>query len=115
VPGEPPLFLERALGSREGLEPLVRDRLAALDREAVPPRRQPPLRAFERGEPLAQVVREALVELVLVEIRGEVRGLLEPGLLAVVLVAAMAECVLELPSLGGKELTGSCDVHQAAS
>src|SRR5262245_38865073 len=79
-----------AFGGRDGLEPLVRNRLAALDRDAVGAGRQPGLGALDGGQLLAQTFGQAFIELVLVEIAGEVARDELVGLLARV-------CVPKLP------------------
>ncbi len=70
------LLLDRQLGGREGLEALVGDRLAALDRDAVGAGAESHLGALDGGEPPLQVLEPAGVELVLVEaLRVDVAGL----------------------------------------
>src|SRR5881392_2433374 len=58
---EAALFLDGALGERVRLEPVVGNRVAALDREAVFAVGEPLLRALERGELVAQLLAQALV------------------------------------------------------
>src|SRR5918992_4925131 len=64
------LLFDSALGGGYRLEPLVRDGLAALDREPVGAGCEPRLGPLDGGEGLTEVVREALVQLVCVEVRG---------------------------------------------
>src|SRR5918992_2728326 len=81
------LFLRRQLCGRQDLETLVRYRLATLDREAVGPGRQTLLGTLEGGELDTQVVGQALLQLVLIELRGQVPQVEEwIRLLAIVLV-----------------------------
>ena len=61
-------LLDRALRGRDGLEALVGDRLAALDREPVRARGEPLLGTLERRELRLEVLRAAGVELVLIEV-----------------------------------------------
>src|SRR5262245_45705963 len=75
--GQSALFLHRPLGCREGLEALIRDRLTALDREAVCPVRQPLLGTLESLEPFMEVGGEGFVEPVEGELCGQIRRLLE--------------------------------------
>ena len=63
------------LGCRDDLEPLVGNRLATLDRQAVGAGGETRLGPLDGGQLLAQIVGKTLVELVLVEIRREVRGI----------------------------------------
>ena len=89
------LFLDRELGRGEDLEPLVRNRLAALDREAIGPRGEALLRPLDGRELRLEVSAQALVELVLVEVRAEIPGILVVRLLGVVLVLTRDERPLE--------------------
>jgi hypothetical protein len=77
--------------------------LAALDREPVRPGGEPRLGTLQSGELLAEVVRQALVELVLVQLRGEVSRIDVVRRLAGVLVAETGERPLDTRSLGGKQ------------
>jgi hypothetical protein len=93
------LLFDRPFSSRKRLEAVVRNRLAALDREPVGSRGQTLLGALQRGEPLAEVVREALVELVKVEIGSHGPRLLRALLFVVLHPPPMTEGALKLPSL----------------
>src|SRR6185437_3926925 len=62
------LLLDRALSGRARLEPPVRNRLAALDRQSVRAVRKPGFCTFHGGEFLEQILPATRVELVLVEI-----------------------------------------------
>src|SRR4051812_3232178 len=110
----PSLFLCRPFRGWQGLETLVRDRGAALDRQAVCPGRQTLLSTLECVESLAQLVRQGFVELVEVEARREVRRLLPAGILAVVLVDSMSESVFKFTPFRGEQLPGAFRVHQFA-
>ncbi len=58
---------------------------------------------------------EAFVELVKVELCGQIPRLLEAGDLAVVLVPAMAEGALQLTSFTGEQLASAFEVNQRTS
>src|SRR5512135_1078320 len=105
------LFLDRQLGGRMDLEPFIRDRLAALDREAVRARRQPLLGTLDGRELRLEVRAQALVELVLVEVGGEIPGVLVVRLLGVVLVLARDERPLDPHSLGVEQLGCAFGIH----
>src|SRR6185437_13733782 len=107
------LFVRRQPGGGARLEARVRNRLAALGRDAVRAGRQPRLGALDGGELLAQVLAETLVELVLVEIGGEVGGVDVVRFLAVVRVAAPIERPLDSRPLGGEKLACAIGVHAA--
>src|SRR2546423_2865940 len=96
------LFLDRELGGREDLEPLVRDRVAALDREAIGPRGEALLCPLDGRELRLEVSAQALVELVLVEVRAEIPGILVVRLLGVVLVLTRDERPLDSQALGAE-------------
>lgn len=113
--GQSALFLHGPLGSREGLEALIRDRLTALDREAVCPCGQPVLGTLESLESFMKVGGEGFVDLVKIELCGQIRRLLKAGDLAVVLVPAMAEGALQLASLSREQLASAFNVHQHTS
>src|ERR1041385_762318 len=81
------LFVHRQLGGRDDLETIVRNRLPAPNREPVCSVREPLLGPLDRGQPFAEICREALVELVLIEVRREVRRVELVGLLGIVAVA----------------------------
>src|SRR5437868_2709439 len=83
LPRARPLFVCGQLRGRAGLEPLVRNRLPALDREPVGAGRQPLLRALDGGELVAQILLASFGELVLVEVGGPVRRVELVRLLAV--------------------------------
>ena len=70
APAEAILLLHGPLSSRARLEPPVRDRLAALDREPVRAVGQPGFGALHGGQLLEQILPAARVELVLVEVLG---------------------------------------------
>src|SRR5438067_2323681 len=72
----PRFFLGGPLRGRVDLEPLVRNRGAALDRDAVGAGGEPLLGTFDRLELAAQSVGEAFVELVLVQLRPLVAEML---------------------------------------
>ena len=107
------LLGEGQLGGRERLEALVRNRLAALCRDAVGPGLEPRLRPFDRLEPRFQVLAAAGVELVLVEALGvEVSGL-DP---VVALLGAAAlqrgDLLLDQLALAGEQLLGAVGIHR---
>ena len=108
-------FLGRALGRRERLEALVRDRLPALDREAVRARREPGLGALDGCQLLAEVVGKALVELVLVEVGCDVARPLVVGEPARVLVPVPRERLLDPRALGGQKLACPVGIHRRRS
>jgi hypothetical protein len=108
----PRLFLCRPFRGRQSLETLVRDRGAALDRQAVCPGGETLLSTLECVESLAELVGQGFVELVEVEARREVRRLLPAGILAVVLVDAMSESVLNFTPFRGEQLPSAFRVHQ---
>lgn len=107
------LLVDRALGRRCELEPLVRDRLAALDREAVRALREPRLGALDRSQLLAQVVAGPLVELRLVRLGREVRGVLPVGELAVSLDPGGRERALDALTLRVQQLACAVGIHRA--
>jgi hypothetical protein len=78
---EPLLLFGCPLGGRVCFQPLVGNRLSALDREAVGSLGEPPLRPLHRLELALQLLRESLVEIILSEIRRVV------GEMVVVLVS----------------------------
>ena len=115
IPRAPrPLFVSRQLGGRQSLEPVVRNRLTALDRAAVGPGGQPLLGSLDRGELLAEIVCEALVELVLIEIRCQVRRVILVRGLGVVLVPEPPESALDPLALGSQQLARPVSVHRRA-
>lgn len=80
------LLVDRSLGGRDGFESFVRDRLPAFDREAVGAVGQARLGSLDGSELVAQIVRQPLIELVLVEIGGKIRQILLVRRLAGVLM-----------------------------
>jgi len=94
------LLVRGALGRRQDFEAFVRNRLAAFDRESVGAVDETLLGSFDGRELLAQVVFQALVELVLVEIGGEVCRIELIGRLAVVLACPPGERALDPRALG---------------
>src|SRR5207247_3882114 len=88
-------FLGGALGGRDRFQALVRNQLAALDREAVRAGREPGLGALDGGELFAECLCEPLVELVLVDVRCRVRLFLPIAQLAAVLVREPRERALD--------------------
>ena len=104
-------FFDRALGGRNHFEALVRDRLSALDREAVGAGCEPRLRPFDGRELLAEIVCEALVELVLVQLGRQVARVLVVCLLAGVLMPARHQQPLDPRPLGGQELACAIGIH----
>src|ERR671919_248566 len=109
----PFLLVRRPLGGRDGLEPLVRNRAAALDGEAVRPRSEPRLRALDGGDCLAELLREPRVQLVLVEVGGLVGGLVLVGELAGVLAPQAGESALDALALPREQLAGAVGIHGA--
>ena len=85
------LLVGGALGRRQDLETFVRDRLSALDREAVGSGGKALLGSLDSGKLFAQIVFQAFVELVLVEIGCEICRVELVGRLAVVLARAPAD------------------------
>ena len=98
-----PFLLDRSLGRRECLEPLVGDRVAADDRAAVRSRCQALLGSGDGRELFAEIVGAAFVELVLKEVRREVRRVGLVGQFAVVQMAEVAELVFDPTPLGGQQ------------
>jgi hypothetical protein len=115
-PETPAFLVHGQLGRRQGLETVVRDRLPALDRKAVRAGSQTLLGALERGQLRTQIVAHPFVQLVLKEIRSQIRRVEERvRQLTVVLVYVVSKPALESPALGGEQLTGSFDVHHVTS
>ena len=104
-------LFDRPLGGRQGFETLVRNRLAALDREPVRARGEPRLGPLDRCELVAQVVGQALVELFLGELGGEVAGIEVVRLLARVGVRSSGQRALDTGALGGQEFAGPVGIH----
>ena len=109
-----PFLRDRSLGRRECLEPLVGNRFAADDRAAVRSRCQALLGSGDGRQLFAEILGAALVELVLKEIRREVRRVGVVGQFAVVLVAEMAELFFDPTPLGGQQLARLFSVHGAS-
>ena len=103
----------RPLGCRESLEALVRNRLAALDREAVRAGRKTRLRTLDGGELFPQIVCKTLVELVLVEIGSLVGRIFLVRRLAGVLVHEPCERPLDPLAFSGQQFAGPVRIHQA--
>ena len=106
------LFLDRPLGRRQSLEALIRDWLAALDGEAVRSGGETRFGALERGKVFTQVLRETLVELVLVEICPLIPGIVRVRRVSGVLVGALRERTLDPLALGGQQLTCPLRIHR---
>src|SRR5262245_39194737 len=109
----PALFLCRSLGRGERFEALVRDRLPALDREAVRAAGESRFGPIDCGQLLAQVVGQSRVELVLVEVGREARRILLLRQLARVLVTEPGQRAFDALSLGGQKLSGPFGIHRA--
>src|SRR6266536_2581475 len=107
-----PLLFRGQLGRRHGLETLVRDRLPALDRKAVGPGGDALLGPLHGRELLPQILRPARVELVLVEIRRQVRGVVLVCRLAVVPTPQPGERPLDAFSFGGQQLAFPLVIHR---
>src|SRR5215211_466463 len=106
------LFLGGPLGPRNRLEPRIRDRLPAFYGESIGALLNPLLRPLNRGELLAEPVRQPLVELVVVEVRGLVRGMLiEMGELGVVAPRKVRERALDALAVAREKLACACFVH----
>jgi hypothetical protein len=107
------LFLfHGALRRRNGLEPLVRNRLSALDGQPEGPVREALLGPLDSGERRAQVIRDAFVELFLVEVGSEVRRVEIVVRLAVVVAGAAPEGPLDSRALGRQQLPCPVGVHE---
>src|SRR6266566_3641474 len=85
----------RPLGGRKSLQTFVRNRLSALDREAVGTGGKAGLGPLDGGELFAQIVRETFVELVLIEVGGQVSRIGYVRRLAGVLVREFREKPLD--------------------
>src|SRR5580765_4329528 len=105
------LFLDGPLGRRQGLEALVRDRLAALDGEAVRSGGETRLCALERDEVLPKVVRETLVELVLIEIGSLIPGIVRIRRISGVLVGTLRKRTLDPLAFRDQQLTCPLRIH----
>jgi hypothetical protein len=107
------LLVGGQFGRRERLETLVRNRLTTLDRKTVRAGGETFFGALDRGELLAEILLQALVELVLVEIGGQIRRVILVCRLAVVLTSAPSERPLDPFALGSKKLACPVGVHHA--
>ena len=94
-----------------GLQTLVRDRLAAFDREPVRAGGQTCLGPLDRSELLAQIVRTSGVELVLVEVGGEIRRILFIRQLTGVLMPEPGQRALDPRALGGEKFACPIRIH----
>jgi hypothetical protein len=108
------LFLDGPLGRRQGLEALIRDRLAAFDGEAVRPGGETRLGALERVKVFAQVVRKTLVELVLVEVGSLISGIVRVRRVSGILVGALRKRTLDPLALGSQQLTCMLRIHRTS-
>ena len=106
-------FFSGSLGRRDGLQTLVRDGLAAFDREPVRARGQARLGPLDRGEILAEIVGPSLVELVLVEIGRLVRRILFIRQLTGVLMPEPGQRALDPRALGGEKFACPIRIHRA--
>src|ERR1700733_10969551 len=70
-----PGLLDRELGRRVALEPLVRDRHAAADGSPVAAVVEPLQRAIDRGQPVAHAVGDRVVHTLGSQRRGRVDGI----------------------------------------
>ena len=107
------LLFGGSLGGRDGFQTLVRDRLAALDRDPVGAGGQSLLGSLDRGELLAEVVRTSLVQLVLVEVGRQVRRILFIRQLTGVLVPEPRQRALDALALGGEKFACPLRIHRA--
>src|SRR5919108_5256020 len=103
------LLFGGALGGRDCFEALVRDGFPAFDRKAVGPGGKTPLGPVDGGELVPELVRPSFVELVLVQIGGQVERILVVGLLAGVLMPEPGQGSLDPLSLRCQQL--SCPVR----
>ena len=90
-----PFLVGRQLGRRNSLETFIGNRLSARDREAVRSAREALLGPLHGRQLVAEIVFQAFVELVLVEIGREIRRVVLVGGLAVVHVFEPAERPLD--------------------
>jgi hypothetical protein len=105
------LLLDRPLGGRLGLEPCIRNRLAALDREAVRPVLEAGLGPVDRGQLVIQVGNPAGVELILVEVFGTLVPRLYAGIALERIVATDRERLLDPGPLSRQQLTCTVSIH----
>ena len=108
------LFFDGPLGRGAGLEALIRDRPSAFDGEAVRSGGEARFGALERGKVFAQVVRETLVELVLVEVGSLIPGIVRVRRVSGVLVAALRKRTLDPLALRGQQLTCPLRIHRTS-
>ena len=109
---EAALLLHGSLGGRIRLEPLVRNRLAAFDREPIRPLGETLLRSRHRFELLLEALAEPLVALLLEELGCLVRRMLTGvGELVVPAHSERSELSLDPRALGCQELLCSGRVH----
>ena len=107
------LLLDRPLGRRNSLQPPVRDRPSALNRETVRSRRQPRLRPVDGGQLSTKVLETPLVELVLVEVLGTlVTRLLATGSLKRTLALDRGDPLLDPCPFAGQQLTRTLGLHE---
>src|SRR4051794_21414636 len=104
------LLLDGTLRPRDHLETLVGDRLAALDRQPVGAVAQALLGALDRGKLLAQLLGQALVELLVEQFgRGVGRVLIVVGeLVAALALLEVGERALHARPLAGEQLARAC-------
>src|SRR5215210_4010560 len=106
------LLLDRALGPGHALQAVVRDRLAALDREAELPLRQTLLRALDGLLHLAQPGGQTLLPLGLVQVRpGVGQMLIDVRELLVLGRPQVGERALDPLALARQQLACACLVH----
>ena len=110
APPARPLLVDVALSGRLNFQALVRNRLAAEDRESVGAVGQPRLGTLQRGELLVEVLRAARVELLLVEIVGALIGSLV--LIAGRLGTEVGDRLLDPLALAREELVGVIGIHR---
>ncbi len=87
-------------GRRDSLETPVGNRLPALDRDAVRSSGKALLGALDGGELVAKIFLQTLVELVLVEIRCQIRRVVLVRRLAVILAPKSTQRPLDPHALG---------------
>jgi hypothetical protein len=105
------LLVRRQLCGRDGLEPLVGDRLAALDRDAVGSGGNSLLGSLDCGELLAKIELAPLVELVLIQVGCQVRSIELVRGLAVIPLAEPRQRTLDPRALGRQKLACPIGVH----
>src|SRR5712691_11213909 len=108
---EPRLLLRGALGGRDRLEPLVRNRLPTLDGEAVCPLGEPLFRALDRLELGAEPLGEAEVQLLVVQLCRRIRRLVLIRQLAGIDRPEIGERPLDPLALGAEKLPGPFGIH----